>query len=60
MIYHAMLVALCGRIQDGIDKGMTVNAMLKAKITEYFDAKWASGFMGPAFVIQNVYNSLTK
>ena len=58
--YHAMLVALRDRIQDGIDKDMTVNAMLKAKITEDLDAKWASGFMEPAFVIQNVYNSLTK
>ncbi len=58
--YHAMLVALRDRVQSGIDDGKTVNAMLEDKITEDLDEKWSSGFMGPAFVVQNVYNSLTK
>ena len=58
--YHAMLVALRDRVQSGIDDGLTVNAMLEAKITQDLDEKWSSGFMGPAFVVQNVYNSLTR
>lgn len=58
--YHAMLVGLRDKVQDGIDKGMTVNEMFKANITEDFDAEWGGGFMAPEFVIQNVYNSLTN
>ena len=58
--YHAMLVALRDRIQGGINAGKTVNQMLEEEITKDLDDKWASGFMGPAFVVQNVYNSLTK
>ncbi len=58
--YHDMMVALRDRVQAGIDNGQTVNAMLEANITQDLDDKWASGFMGAAFVVQNVYNSLTQ
>lgn len=58
--YHAMLVALRDRVQDGIDKGLSVNDMVQAKITEDLDEAWGGSFRGPAFVIQGVYTSLTK
>lgn len=58
--YHGMLVALRDRVQDGIDKGMSVNDMVQAKITADMDAAWGGSFRGAAFIIQNVYTSLTK
>lgn len=58
--YHAMMVALRDRVQEGIDKGMTVNDMVQAKITADLDDAWGGSFRGAAFVIQNVYSSLTK
>lgn len=58
--YHAMITALRDRVQDGIDKGMNVNDMVQAKITEDMDEAWGGSFRGPAFIIQSVYASLTQ
>lgn len=58
--YHGMLVALRDRVQDGIDQDMSVNDMVQAKITEDLDEAWGGSFRGAAFVIQNVYASLTE
>lgn len=58
--YHAMLMALRDRVQDGIDRGMSVNDLVQAKITADLDEAWGGSFRGPAFVIQAVYTSLTN
>ncbi|MDN3639498.1 MBL fold metallo-hydrolase [Simiduia curdlanivorans] len=56
--YHDMLAAVYAEVKKLKAKGMSVEAVVAAKPTAKFDAKWGAGFLAPDVWVALVYGAM--
>jgi glyoxylase-like metal-dependent hydrolase (beta-lactamase superfamily II) len=57
--YRAMLADIVGKVQTGIRAGQSLEAILAAKPTAAYDAKWGGAFINAERFVRIVHASLT-
>lgn len=57
--YRAMLADIVAKVQAGIRAGQSLEAILAAKPTAAYDAKWGGAFINPERFVRTVHASLT-
>lgn len=60
MAYRDMLAGVRAAVAAEIAKGKTADAVVAAKPTARFDAKWGGGFMNPETFTRIVYSDLSR
>ena len=57
--YRTMLADIVAKVQAGIRAGQSLDAILAAKPTAAYDAKWGGGFINAERIVRIVHASLT-